>query len=93
MVDNYFQVNDGLPLSKRTPALKQKGERQHQIVQQFQPATKKTKEKGDNELITCSINSTHNDELQTLSYLRLHTCTISLMNFRPPGPMSEPARR
>jgi hypothetical protein len=22
-----------------------------------------------------------------------HTCTISLMNFKPPGPISEPARR
>lgn len=40
MVNNYFQAKYNMPLSKRTPALKQKGGRQHQIVQQFQPARK-----------------------------------------------------
>lgn len=74
MVDNYFQIKDNLPLSKRTPALKQKGERQHQIVQQFQPATKKIKIKKEKrkkkEKVKEIINLPHVQLIQTIMDFR-----------------------
>ena len=40
MVEKISQAENNIPLSKKTPALKQKEERQHQTVQQFQPVIK-----------------------------------------------------
>lgn len=37
---NISQTKDNIPLSKKTPAPKQKEERQHQTVQRFQPVIK-----------------------------------------------------
>lgn len=40
-----------------------------------------------------AINDKQADMIAPHKPCGLHTCTISLMNFKPPGPINEPARR
>lgn len=56
LIIKFSQVEDNIPLAKKIPAPKQKEERPHQTVQQFQPVIKIIIKKKE---MTCHMNTHH----------------------------------